>query len=237
MKRLVQVFLLLVSASEGLAQGTFRVVPSAQANVEGNSSSADLFTTSARQMTQVYSASEFGFSPGASGLVTSVAFRFDGSTAQSFNGLWPFLGITLSTTTQSPDLLSPIFVNNGGADSVQVFAGSFFIRGTNTGIFPRTFEVQIPFSTPFWYDPSRGNLSMYISSPFSGPAGLILDAHDSPGDAIGRVFGPDGQVSGTVDTLGLITRFGITEVPEPGAGMLLILGLFTAAALSRRRRA
>lgn len=217
-----------------LAATTQVVVPNNLANTEGNSSSTDLFNTQARQMTQVYSASEFGIPAGSSGLVTSVSFRLDGNTAQSFSGFWPFIGITLSTTPHSPDSLSPIVVNNGGADSVSVFSSSLFVRATNIIGSPRFFEVQMPFTTPFWYDPAKGNLSMYISSPFGGPANLVLDAQDSVGDGVGRVYGPDGQVSGTVDSLGMVTQFGMTIVPEPTPFLLLTLGVGTLFLFRRR---
>jgi len=216
MKRMVQWFAFLVSACAACAQGTLQVVvPSGHANVEGNSASASLFNTNFSRMLQVYSASEFGFLAGSTGVISSMAFRFDGATAQSFNGGWPYLAVGLSTTTRSPDSLSPVYNDNIGADLQTVFSNPLLIRATNPGVSPRMFEVLIQFSTPFYYDPSRGNLSFsFVSAP--GPGNLILDAQDSFGDGVGRVFGPDGQTSGTVDSLGLITRFGIAVVPEPG---------------------
>jgi len=221
MKRTLPLWLLLSAACVGIGQGTFHVVPSGLANVEGNSSSTALFGTSPLHVVQVYSASEFSFSPGASGLVSSVAFRFDGPAAQSFSGVWPSLSILLSTTTRTPDSLSPVFNNNIGADSVQVFSGSLFINANNTGASPRPFEVQVPFSTPFFYNPAMGNLSMSVITT-TGAGSFGLDGHDLFGDGVGRVFGANGPTSGTVDTFGFVTRFGITEVPEPSTTALLL---------------
>lgn len=233
MKRIVQITAWLLCVSTALAQGTFRVVPPGLANVEGNSSSSDLFTTSSRQMVQVYSASEFGLSPGSSGLVTSVAFRLDGATAQSYSAFWPSATVYLSTTTRSPDSLSPVISDNVGADAMQVFGGTFLIRATNVSLFPRFFEVQMPLNTPFWYDPSKGNLAMHILTT-TGPASLLFDAQDTLGDGMGRVFGPSGPNSGTVDSLGFVTRFGITEVPEPQVVSLSLLGIALFWAFSSR---
>ena len=59
----------------------------------------------------------------------------------------------------------------------------------------------------------------------TGSGSLILDAQDTLGDGVGRVFGPNGgPMNGTVDTVGFVTRFGITEVPEPSTWALLVLG-------------
>jgi len=182
---------------------------------------------------QVYSAADFGLPPGASGLVTSVAFRLDGASGQSFSGFWPGATIFLSTTTRTPDSLSTAFVDNVGPDSVLAFSGSFVMRATNTSLFPRSFEVQVPFATPFWYDPAKGNLSMYFAT-LGGPANLVFDAQDSLGDGVGRVFGPNGAVSGTVDSLGFVTRFGMAVVPEPSMISLAILAV-ALIGLSRPR--
>lgn len=225
MKMRITVVSFLASALAALAQGIF-VVPNGLGNVEGNSSSTALFGTSFFRVVQVFSASEFGLTPGSSGLVTSVSFRFDGSTAQSFSGIWPGAAIGLSTTLRSPDSLSPVFNDNHGADGVNVYnsGAGFFISAVNTTAFPRTFEVVIPFNTPFWYDPSKGNLAMDVITG-SGGTSLILDGQDTFGDGVGRVFGPGGGFNGSVDSFGFATRFGMTVVPEPSSMLLFGLGI------------
>ena len=106
---------------------------------------------------------------------------------------------------------------------MNVFNDTFVIRATNTSAFPRTFEIVIPFTTPFWYDPSRGNLAMDVIT-FSGGNSLILDGQDTFGDGVGRVFGPGGGFNGSVDSFGFATRFGMNVVPEPSTWVLLVLG-------------
>ena len=239
MNRIVPAILLLASALAAVAQGIF-VVPNGLGNVEGNSSSAALFGTSFLRVVQVFSASELGLSPGSSGLVTSVAFRLNGAGGQNFSGFWPGAGIFLSTTPRSPDSLTPVFNDNHGADVLNVFNDTFVIRATNTSALPRTFEIVIPFTTPFWYDPSRGNLAMDVIT-FSGGTGLVLDGQDTFGDGVGRVFGPGGGVNGTVDSFGFATRFGMNVVPEPSAMLIfglgfLVIGAFVNRSQSRFKR-
>jgi hypothetical protein len=203
------------------------VVPSNLENTEGNSSSADLFTTVGSIFQQVYSASEFGFAP--TSRIDGISFRMDGETGQSFVGTWN-ASVFLSTTFRSPDSLSPAYGDNSGPDSVQVFGGRFLTWATNTpGV--RPFQLRIPFETPFVYEPSKGNLSVYmVVGP--GSANLTLDAQLASGDSVGRVFGGY-SATGTPDTLGLVTRFDVTPIPEPS---LSILGLVAASILCAFRR-
>jgi len=237
MKRMVQWFAYCAATCVASAQGTLQVVvPSGHANVEGNSATTALFSNSPLKLLQVFSASEFGLPQGATGAITSLAFRFDGASGQIFNGGWPGLSVTLSTTPRSPDSLSPVFAENVGPDALNVFNNILLIRATNSGVSPRMFEVLIQFTRPFFYDPSRGNLSMEIITS-SGPQSLVLDAQDSFGDGLGRVFGSQGGFNGTVDSLGIVTRFEITPVPEPNHASFFVLGLacvWLVRVLSRR---
>jgi hypothetical protein len=229
MKKIIHLFAFWLATSTALAQGTF-VVPNALANTEGNSSSAALFGPATLRVLQVYSASEFGLPPGASGLVSSVAFRLDGASGQTFSGFWPGAGIVLSTTPRAPDSLSSVYSENIGSDAVSVFNNTFLIRATNASVSPRSFEVVVPFSTPFWYDPSQGNLSMALVTGGGGTS-LLLDAQDTFGDGVGRAF-----ENGTVDTVGFVTRFDMTVVPEPGVTSFVVIAVLFFAGLSRFHR-
>jgi hypothetical protein len=229
---------LWLGACMACAQGTLQVLPGGYANVEGNSSSRAFFNTNFSQMLQVYSASEFGFLGGSTGRIDGIALRLDGSTLQSYAGFWPGLAIGLGVTTRSPDSLTPVYGDNEIFNGRTVFSGSLYINATNVAASPRGFEVLISFSAPYFYDPSRGNLAMSVISA-AGPSDLILDGQNSIGDGVGRVYGPDGQNSGSVDTFGFVTRFNITSVPEPstlaiGISFVLCFGL-RKLRLSRNR--
>ena len=227
---LMLLFLPALFQSSVLGQGTTQiVVPSDFASMEGNSSSADLFRTSSSTFQQVYSASEFRFAP--TSRIDGISFRLDGASGQRFIGLWPSVSFILSTTTRTPDSLSPAYGDNAGDDSVEVFAGAVGIFATNVTPSLRPFEIHVTFTTPFFYDPSKGNLSLLMGTG-PGPVNLFLDAHMVDGDSVGRVFGGI-SLNGTVDTSGLVTRFDVTPIPEPSTYALFALG---AAALWFCRR-
>jgi hypothetical protein len=171
----------------------------------------------------VFSSYEFASIGAPTSRIDGLSFRIDGANIQPFLGSWQ-VAVYLSTTTQTPDGLSTFFADNAGLDGLRVFGGSLGIFApSSSGIEPRPFQVRIPFATPFFYDPSRGNLSLYIVTG-GGPLGLALDAQFASGDAVGRVFADGDSLDGTVDTLGLVTRFDITPVPEPPPIALCAIG-------------
>lgn len=231
MKMTIGLASVLLFAWNAVPQGTLQVVvPGGLANVGGNSSSADLFLNGPARMVQVYSASEFSLAAPAV-RIDAISFRLDENTGQSFVGLWPSVAIVLSTTTRSPDSLSPVFDDNAGTDNTFVFGGPLGIVANNApGV--RPFQIRIPFSTPFLYDPSKGNLALDIVT--FGSTSVLLDAQLASGDTVGRVYG-DG-LSGTVDSLGMITRFDLTLVPEPSTLALTVVGAFVLYLFSVNRK-
>jgi PEP-CTERM motif len=80
-----------------------------------------------------------------------------------------------------------------------------------------------PSITPFFYDPSRGNLLMEVftaGGSRTAPFDAVLDV-----DGVSRAFDiPAAQVP-AIDTLGLVTQFEATPVPEPATLTLLAVGL------------
>src|SRR6188474_2924301 len=79
MRGILPIYLLLAGAGAGLAQETF-VVPNGNANVEGNSSTSDPFTSSTFRMQMVFDASQFAIPAGASGRINAISFRIDGAS-------------------------------------------------------------------------------------------------------------------------------------------------------------
>jgi len=220
------------------AHAAQQVVPGGLANVEGNSSSSNLFINGVAWMVQVYSASEFS-SVGAPLLrIDGVTFRLESGSPNRIGNFYTTL--VIGTTSRSPDSLSPIFDENLGSDSITVKMGYWGFVSLDTTSSPRPFDLHIDFSSPFYYIPSRGNLALgIIAAPgISGPGTgreLILDAQNTPNDGIGRAFGGQNLSVGTVDTLGLVTRFDITPIPEPRTVTLSAIVLLVILAVKQRR--
>jgi hypothetical protein len=229
MKRIVQLSVLWASVCAALGQGqVFFAVPNANANVEGNSSASEPFNSPSFRMQMVISASQIAISTGASGRVERIYFRIDGLSSD--NVLYSFGGcsVTLSTTLRSPDGLSSVFADNVGANAATIYNGAASFGGLyQPGANPQPFGQYIQATSPFWYIPSQGNLLLDIRAR-SGQTFFpgALDAQSVIGDSVSRVFANLELLnSGTVDSLGLVTRVDFTVIPEPSTWMLVTLGL------------
>ena len=177
-------------------------------------------------------------------LVSTILFREDGGRLAGFSSQFPDFQVNLSTTTRSADGLSSVFAENAGAnDTVVVPRGAFHI-GVNSG---GGFTALIGFaSNPFYYDPSQGNLLLDIRNfggggtswgypPFFGPA--YVDAWNVVGDRISSVSANSvGAAAGITSSLGLVTQFVLTPVPEPSTVALLTVGLIAIGFSARSRQ-
>jgi hypothetical protein len=210
------------------------VVPGGLANVEGNSSGSGPFLTAGATFQQVYSASEFAALSAPTGIITGVSFRLDSAAGQRLLGSWPSLTISLATTSQSPDALSPNMADNAGPATI-VFGSSLFFNTTYVpGVDPQQFDIRIRFSQPFFYAPSQGNISMAMFG-VGGQQIVSLDAESTVGDGIGSVFANGSTLIGTPSTLGLITRFDIAPIPEPSSAIIVLMAVLVSLAIARVR--
>ncbi len=228
----------------GAARADIVVVPNALTDVDPPGATANRFpllVTGGIRYQQVYAASEFA-SFGGPQTITQIAFRPDaifGSPA--FTANIANIEVRLSTTSANPDGLSPTFANNLGADNTLVFSGPLTITSNfapgpgNT----RDFDVIIPLQTPFTFNPALGNLLLDVRN-LSGTniTNRFFDAPGVGGDPVSRLFGPEGNpnaLTGTADTIGLVTQFVTAQqVPEPGT--LALFGLGALGLVGYRRR-
>jgi len=217
-----------------VAQGATLVVPPNLETVYGNSSAAVPFHmalgNSARYQ-QVYDASDLSPLGAAGGFITQLAFRVDNFSGASFNNILPDIQINLSTTTRAPDGLSAVFGENVGLNDTVVFArGPLAIASSGPGN-PEAWQVMIPLSTAFFYQPSAGNLLLDVRN-FAGGMTSFLDGRELIGDTLSSVYAFTGDGSGSVDSLsgsritfGFANLIQFTPVPEPGTSWLLGVSL------------
>jgi hypothetical protein len=154
--------------------------------------------------------------------ITQIAFRVH-SPGIAFTANIGSLQINLSTTSKTPDTLSSTFAANVGTDDTVVFPAasvqfSTSVAGPVDG--PQAFDLVITFTTPFHYDPSKGNLLVDIrnaSGATHDPANdQQIDATSAFGDATSRVYNlgdANAATAGTtgssfqMDSFGAVMRF------------------------------
>lgn len=203
------------------------VAPNSLTTTQGDTGNLfPLFSQKPIRYQQVYDKSQFR---GAPQMINSIAFRAH-SPGKPFSGSVPQLQVSLSTTSKTPDALSSTFVDNVGPNNLQVFNGSLQVVANNSSTpgAVNSFDIVINFTTPFAFDPARGNLLLDIRNLQGGteepPLDQELDATNAAADSVSRVFNygdanaaTAGQTGGAPanDTLGLVTQFGTTIAPAP----------------------
>lgn len=241
---LVQLIRLAVYFSSGaVAMAADLAVPNGYLNVEGGSFSYYPWSgPPGVRFQQVYAASQFGpISGSGGGIISGFEFRMDTPLGRHTFVTITNVLICFSTTTRAPDQLSPHFAENVGPDNQVVFGSANLTRTLFHGeVPPEEFsDFSIPMSSFFSYNPNVGNLLVDIQI-FGGTSVAVppFDAISLTGDSVSSVHGLIGDASGTLSTVGLVTRFIVTPVPEPGVVSLiaLVVGSGLSVRLWNKRR-
>lgn len=178
-----------------------------------------------------------GVGGGASAFwVEAMAFRLDATNGTSFSaGL--DIQVNLSTTTRGPDGLSTLFSENIGTDDTAVYPRDSLPLSVTylPGFSPQPESIRIGFVHPFYYDTNQGNLLLDIRTYRTGNVSF-MDAVSVAGDYVSRVWANlVSAESGVADTLGLVTLFSVTPIPEPATWALLLSGTIFATVVLRRQ--
>jgi hypothetical protein len=167
--------------------------------------------------------------PGGAWLV-GVRDRADASQQQNVTVRYNDMKITASTTQR--DSISTNFAANVGTDAVEVFDGAITLSYEVDSNAPNPLSGMWKFTTPFFYDPDKGNLLLdYVSNSGLDRSYTIDSAVVAPARVnVGR---PNAQSADSLLTDLIVTQF-VFQVPEPASALLLLLS--TPAFLGRYGR-
>jgi len=198
----------------------------------------DLTGLTGMRYQQVYGAPAFSTIGPDGGWITAIAFSFADS---SQGGGTIEAQINLSTTSRAVDGLSTVFADNVGADNRVVIGPGTLSFFRNEDQFS-SMSIRLDLVTPFYYNPATGNLLMDVRlnrgySGFPGTASSLLDASNSGGDQSSRVYAfSSASATGIADSIGLVTRFTVTPVPEPSTVVLIVVSLITFSIFGLRKK-
>jgi len=245
--------LVLVSTAHAARAETI-VVPAAKETVAGNAANAIPFGRSPSsnepvRYQQIYDASEFGGELGDVIEISEIRFRIDEGTPEESPTTFDLIEVRFSTTSVANDELNAlVFDNNIGTNDTLVFSGSFTWDacgiGTDlcVGPYPYPFDLAIPLSTPFVYDPAAGNLLLEVYNDDETPViGYFLDQENDTlsveRDSVSRVVEVRELTTGdslfSGNSAGFITQF-VYTVPEASGVGATLAAVFALGALRRR---
>jgi hypothetical protein len=144
-------------ANQGASGEVIKIItPSSATDAEGNS-----MVTPNRNSIRIQfliPASDFAGLPPTHRYIVGLNFRSDRTQTQSLDYSWPHEQMWMSTT--SLDSLTTEFDANHGPDKTLVFDGavSYPLPGTGPAGGPRDIADGQRLQSPFFYDPSMGNL-------------------------------------------------------------------------------
>jgi hypothetical protein len=232
------------------------VVPTAQANVDGNTSNAGPFgkltefNNDPYRTQQVYAGSVFP--QGAEGItISELRFRTDFLQGEAGPITSNAVEISLSTTSKAVDGLDFTDLSlNVGADQQVVYSGPLTLQSCNCGTPTHDFDVLVTLQEPFFYVPSQGNLLLDVvntSDPY--PLAFLIDAQDNtipnpddPADETSRLVEvirlSDGghEIVGELVSTGLVTQF-VYTAPEASGSAAGLAAMLALAAWKRARNA
>ncbi|MCA8951428.1 MAG: hypothetical protein KDE27_18110 [Planctomycetes bacterium] len=204
------------------------VLPARLLQAEGSASSTLPFGFASRRIQIAYGRDTIG----EDGAVTiaGIALRPDGSLTSVQQGSW---GITLevSTCTRAPGALSRTFDDNHGVDRRQVFFGTVTATPVTLAGAPNRFELVIPFTRQFLWEPRCGGLLFDFQVQSASGAGFLADALTDGTESYGLIANlgsasaatanhPATGVERRAPAIDLLLATTIAAEPAPGQGIV-----------------
>ena len=229
----VLALMLGVSAATSSRAEIVRVVsPVSAETIEGNTSRSPRFISHRVQF--LFPASDFANLPETHRLIAAFNFRADRTQTQP--GIQDFGDerIFMSTTTLSS--LTSVFESNHGPDKTLVHDGpmSYPLLRAGPGPGPAAFADGVPLQTPFYYDPSQGNL-LIDRMVFANSGSTLLGTVDLQSTPEARILVIDNP-SGTAGSLSnAVPVMQFQFVPEPATVALAGCAVLCLILCARKR--
>lgn len=206
-----------LTVAESTTSTLTHVLPAGLGGADGNYYAGTLYAQGMRSQV-VYDAANF---PAGPLTITELRFRRD-VNEPAFNNASASVVLKLSTTPRGPGGLSGTFAENSGTDEITVFNGNWVYSSptvlANGTV--RPFEISLPLTTPFTYNPATGNLLFDIRIAGNTQANWTDGVN---GNLLSRVqsLNPDaaaGASEMTGDTLEIVYQTTATLEILPAAG-------------------
>jgi hypothetical protein len=203
------------------------IVPSSAASVDRPNAAADPFHSNGSHLQFLYGNNDLLQAMPDGGFITGIAYRLDADSGRPVDTTVN-VELFMSTTQVSPPSLNFLFAENRGTDFQNVFTRNDLpLKATFTAGTVHPFDLRIPLSTPFFYNPRNGSL---LIESYTFNRGNNLIAVDSAG--VGAVAHLEGEPS-----LGAapVIQFTFEPVPEPHL-FTLFIGALLIHTLTRKKR-
>jgi hypothetical protein len=221
----------LIVCSTAPAEIIRMVSPAAAENIEGNTSRTPRLVS--HRLQWLFPASDFADLPETHRLITAFNLRADRTQTQP--GALNFGSERIWMSTTRINSLTSVFDNNQGPDKTLVHDGpmSFPLLPFGSGPGPARFIDGISLQTPFFYDPSQGNLLIERIVFANSPSGSVasVDLQSTPEVRIVVVDNPSGTAGGLSNAAPVVQ---FQFVPEPATFVLACCGLICLVVWQRK---
>src|SRR5438477_9929925 len=175
---------LLLAAPISFGATNYVLLPAASANQDSGNGADDFH--SVMRIQECYGGSLFPQQPI---VIRELRFRPSAAVGFAFSATISNIQINLSTSSSQPEALKRAFDDNVGPDGIVGFKGALPMSSAFSGPAggPKNFDMVVPLTDAFTFDPRKGNLLIDIINR-SGSSASYIDAAGGVGDQCGRAW-------------------------------------------------